>query len=125
MKKTIALFLACLMLACASCALAEKPLAGGWAVADHSEVTEEEKAVFDQAMDRLTGVNYEPIAYLGHQLVSGTNHCFLCRATVVYPNAVPKLVLVYIYQDLSGNTKITNIVDLDIAALSVPAETAE
>ena len=76
-------------------------------------------------MTGLTGVRYEPVAYLGSQLVAGRNHCFLCKATVVYPGAAPKFVLVYIYEDLSGNARMTNIAALDIAALSAPAKTAE
>ena len=125
MKKTIALLLVSLTLFCAACALAEKPAMGGWTVAEHTEISEEEKAVFDQAMEGLLGVSYEPVAYLGHQLVAGRNHCFLCKATVVYPGAAPKLVLVYIYEDLNGGAKVTCITDLDIAALSVPAKPAE
>lgn len=125
MKKMTALLLASVMLICAAGALAETPLAGGWAVADHSGITEENRAVFDKAMAGLVGVNYEPIAYLGSQLVAGRNHCFLCRAIVVYPGAVPSLVLVYIYEDLNGGAAVTNIAELDIAALSAPAETAE
>ena len=68
----------------------------------------------------MVGVSYEPVAYLGSQVVAGTNHCFLCKATIVYPNAVPSLVLIYIYEDLQGNTEILNIADLDIAGFSAP-----
>ncbi len=128
MKKTIALLLASLMLLCVSSAMAEAPMVGGWAIADQNEISEEQKAVFDKALDGLVGVSYEPIepiAYLGNQLVAGMNHCFLCKATVVYPNATPTLVLLYVYEDLSGNATITNIANLDIAALSAPVIAAE
>ena len=70
----------------------------------------------------LVGVNYVPVAYLGSQVVAGTNHCFLCKATVVYPNAVPSYTLVYIHEDLEGNATIMQSTDIDIAALSAPAE---
>ena len=125
MKKTIALLLVTLTLFCAACALAEKPMMGGWTAAEHNEITEEEKAVFEKAMAGLTGVHYEPVAYLASQLVAGRNHCFLCKATVVYPGAAPKFVLVYIYEDLNGNARLTSVADLDIAALSGPAKPAE
>lgn len=126
MKKFVALLIASLMLLTAAFALAdalaEAPVAGGWSVAASAEITEEKQALFEKAMAELLGVNYEPVAYLGSQVVAGLNHCFLCRATVVYPNAAPSLVLVYIYENLEGNAQMTNIVNLDIAAMAVPAE---
>ena len=117
MKKSVALMLAAMLLISSS-ALAET-LAGGWAIAEKTEITEEQRAVFDKAMEGLLGVSYEPVAYLGSQVVAGLNHCFLCKATVIYPNAAPAYKLVYIYQDLEGNAEILNIADLDIAQLSI------
>ena len=125
MKKITALLLAAVLVLGIACAFAEIALVGGWSVAESTEITDENKAVFDKAMEGLLGVDYEPVAYLGSQVVAGLNHCFLCKATVVYPDAVPTLVLVYIYEDLDGNATVTNIADLDIAALSQPAEAAE
>ncbi len=119
MKKMLAILMLAVMLIGAVSAVAE-PLMGGWKVAEETKVTEEQKAVFDKAMEGLVGVGYEPVAYLASQLVAGTNHCFLCKATVVYPNAAPTYKLVFIYQDLQGNASILNIADLDIAALSTP-----
>ena len=118
MKKVLAILMAAMLLIGVTAAMAE-PLVGGWTVAENSEVTEDQKAVFDKAVEKLLGVNYEPVAYLASQVVAGVNHCFLCKATVVSPNAAPAYKLVYIYQDLQGNATVTNIADLDIAALSV------
>lgn len=124
MKKIISVLLLAVMVLSAVGAMAESPLMGGWFVAESTEITEENMAVFDKAMEGLVGVHYEPIAYLGSQVVAGLNHCFLCKATVVYPGAVPTLVLVYIYEDLEGNATITNIADLNLAELSIPAKPA-
>ena len=121
MKKMTALLLAALLLI-PVCALAEGRMLGGWQIAESQEITEEQQALFDRAMEGLVGVNYVPVAYLASQVVAGTNHCFLCRATVVYPDAQPTLVLVYIYEALDGHTEVLNIAPLDIAALSVKAE---
>lgn len=120
MKKMISVVLAALLLLGVAAAVAE-PMVGGWSVAENNAVTEEQKAVFDKAIEKLMGVSYEPVAYLGSQLVAGTNHCFLCKATVIYPDAVPSYKLVYIYQDLQGDATVTQVADLDIASLSVPA----
>ena len=117
MKRMIALMLAVLVLV-SSGAIAEG-LLGGWTVAEENGITEDLQAVFDKAMEKLMGVSYEPVAYLGSQVVAGLNHCFLCKATVIYPNAAPAYKLVYIYQDLEGNAEILNIADLDIAQLSI------
>ena len=125
MKKIIAILLASLILLSAAAGIAEGSLSGGWNVAENTGITKENKAILEKALKKLVGVSYEPIAYLGSQVVAGLNHCFLCKATVVYPNAVPTLALIYIYEDLSGNVQITNIADFDIAELSVPTEPAE
>lgn len=90
-------------------------IAGGWAVEEDTSMTDDMKSLFEKALEGLTGVNYEPIAYLGHQLVAGLNHCFLCKATVVYPDAKPGYSLVYIYEDLDGNLEVKDITELQNA----------
>ena len=117
MKKLFALLLVVLMLTPVF-ALAEKtPMAGGWAPAAEPEITEELKALFDKGLEGLLGVNYVPVAYLGSQVVAGTNHCFLCQATVVYPNAESTWVLVYLYESLDGSVSVLTIADFDFGAL--------
>ena len=114
MKKILAIVFAALLLMHATFAMAETPMLGGWSVAESTEITEERQALFDKALEGLLGVDYTPVAYLGSQVVSGINHCFLCKATVVYPNAEPSLKLVYIYEDAAGNIQLSMIIDLDI-----------
>ena len=92
--------------------------AGGWTPSESPELTEERKEVFARATEGLLGVNYEPVAYLGSQVVAGTNHCFLAQATVVRPGEQPRYVLVYIWQKLDGTAEIRNIADLDISAFN-------
>ena len=120
MKKTVCIIAAILMLVSMTAAFAA-PMVGGWNIAENNAVTEEQKAVFDKAVEKLLGVSYEPVAYLGSQVVAGQNNCFLCKATVIYPDAKPTYALVYIYQDLQGNAEVTNVASLDIAGLSTPA----
>lgn len=64
-----------------------------WNLPETTEMTEEVTAVFEKAMDGLTGVGYEPVGYLGEK--DGV-YCVLCRATVVYPDAKPYYALVYV-----------------------------
>ena len=89
-------------------------LAGGWAVSESAELTDEQKAIFEKALEDLLGVDYEPIALLGTQVVAGTNYCFLAKATVVAPDAKPKYVLVYVYRDLEDNATVMNIADMPV-----------
>lgn len=116
----LTLILTCALLLSAACA--DAPVTGGWTPAESTELTGGRTAVFDKGMEKLVGVHYEPLAYLASQVVAGTNHCFLCRATVVYPGAQPYYALVYLYEDLAGNVSVLNIAPLDLGAL---AETAD
>ncbi len=124
MKRILMALLALLLMVTLACgktaeaaqeaAGSDGPLSGGWTPAEDCSVTEARKAVFEKGMAELLGVNYEPLAYLGSQVVAGTNHAFLCKATVVYPGAVPSYVLVYLYEDLQGTVKLMNVADLPI-----------
>ena len=87
---------------------------GGWQAAEDTEVSESQKALFEKATEKLLGVKYEPVAYLASQVVSGKNHCFLAKATVVRPGAEPRYTLVYIYEDLQNKLEILNIKDIDL-----------
>ena len=113
MKKFAVLLALCLMMV--GVAAAEEKV-GGWTPAADPSITDEVMAVFEKGTEGLTGVDYVPVAYLGSQVVAGTNHCFLCQATVVYPDAEPGYALMYLYEDLQGNVSVMNIADLDIGA---------
>lgn len=116
MKKWIALLMAALMISTIVCAYAE-PVVGGWSIAEDTSINDERLAVFNKALSGYVGVNYWPVAYLGSQVVAGTNHCFLCTASPVVPNPGIHYVLVYIYEDLEGNAEY-----LDRDTISVPGE---
>ena len=93
---------------------------GGWAAAEEQDAG---LAAFQKASESLLGVNYTPVYVLGRQLVSGTNYCVLCRAEAVAPEAEATYTLATVYEDLSGNAKITGFRDLDIG-LSIAADEA-
>ena len=125
MKKLISIVAAILMVLTMLCgaALAEEQtkaglgVVGGWTVAEDPTVTEEIQALTDKGVEGLLGVHYVPIAYLGSQMVAGKNHAVLCQATVVYPDAKPSLVILYLYEDPEGNVQLLNVSDFDIGAL--------
>ena len=75
-----------------------------WSLPETIEMPEDVTAVFEKAMDGLTGVGYEPVGYLGEK--DGV-YCVLCRATVIYPDAKPYYALVYV-----SNEGLQNIWDI-------------
>lgn len=70
------------------------------------------KKAFEKAMDGFYGDSFEVVAYLGSQVVAGTNYCYLCRETSDEPDSVTTFVLLTVYEDLDGNTEITDIRDV-------------
>ena len=131
MRKLIAMLMALMMLfgIGAACAEGEKtgeetpavggPAVGSWAAAEFTEITPDELAVFDKAVEGLMGVKYEPVLLLGTQVVAGTNYAFLCKGTVVYPDALPYWYILYVYEDLQGNVKVLDIENLELAVPSL------
>lgn len=91
-------------------------LAGGWSVAEDPAISDELNQIFWQAMDSYqTGiitVSYTPVAYLGSQVVAGTNYAVLCRSQEI--NESPIWVIVYLYQDLEGNASVLNVTELQL-----------
>ena len=89
-------------------------LVGGWAAAEDAVITDEISSLLEKALDDYqTGmitITYTPVAYLGSQLVAGTNHAILCRTQEI--NKTPFWTIVYLYEDLEDNVTI-----LDITAL--------
>lgn len=85
---------------------------GGWSLPESEEITDERLAVFEAASAGLLGVNYEPIIYLGSQVVSGTNHAFLCSAQVTAPGATTYYAVIYAYEDLQGGVEFLGLQSL-------------
>ena len=117
MTRIIVLLLAILLVSSLMiAAAADEPLMGGWSAASDPTVTDERNELFFKALGKLVGVDYKPVAYLGSQVVAGTNHCFLCLSRVVIPDAIPNYKLIFIYEDLQGKAEIMNIADFDFGS---------
>ena len=83
--------------------------AGGYDVNDGDttlEANEEILTAFNQSIDGLDGVDYEPIAYFGTCYVACKMHKILCRTTVVYPDAEPEFKLITIYEEYNGGARL-------------------
>ena len=68
----------------------------------------------NKALDGLVGCNYEAVAYIGSQVVAGTNYSILCRTTPVVPDAVSSFSIVTVYEDLNGSAELTDVSDLTL-----------
>lgn len=105
---------------------------GGYAVNDGDvsfEKNKDVKAAFDKAIEYAAGINslanpeYEPVAYLGKQTVSGFNYVALMRVIPVAQDAGPEFDLVTVYEDLDGNAEITDTKTVSIDAQDDASET--
>ncbi len=123
MKKIIAVLLSVVLVLASVAVLSacskkddggETPIDGGWSSADATEITDEVRALFDKL--EIDGATYTPIAYLGSQVVAGTNHRVLCAVTPAVPDAKSTYAVVTLYEDLEGNVELTEVLGSDAEA---------
>ena len=95
-------------------------LMGGWQDAYElpNMLTDEENAIFEKALNGLTGVGYTPVATLARQVVAGTNYAFLALGTTVTAEPVTHLYVINVYADLQGNATINNICGIDLTTFT-------
>ena len=86
-------------------------MVGGWSRAESPVVTDKMKEKLDKALDGMVGASYIPVAYLGSQIVAGTNYALLCRVSPVVPDAVETYEIVYLNETLEGEISIMDIVE--------------
>lgn len=95
----------------------EFPVDGGWSYSESTEITDKVKDIMNKATETLTGETYEPVAYIGSQVVAGMNHAILCKAkpSVKELEGESKWVLVFVYENLDGKCEITGSKEITIA----------
>lgn len=100
----------------------DSDLDGGWRQREDMNLSEEDTSIFDKAMEGFVGVSYSPIAVLATQVVAGTNYAYLCEATPAVLDPEPFYAVVVIYEDLSGNTEISDIVELGMPSWNIKSD---
>jgi len=85
----------------------EAPIAGGYS--EDRDVTEDDLAIFNEAMAGLVGVEYTPVK-VSTQVVAGMNYRFTCTAKAVTPDAVEETKTVNIFKPLDGPAELVDIV---------------
>jgi len=84
----------------------ENQLVGGYSA--ERDVTPEDLELFNQAMEGLVGVVYEPTK-VATQVVAGMNYRFTATATPVVPNPEPYTVHITIFKPLEGAPELSGI----------------
>ena len=125
LRTLLSLLLCAALLLPGLCAAEPAPaMTGGWTNVLHEPgaLPEEAQAAFSTATEQLAGATYTPVALLSTQVVTGINYCILCQVTSAAPDAVPAWALVYIYADLHGGARVTNVYELYIPRHAQPPE---
>ena len=142
MKRTLIVILAAVMIVMSFAACGQKKeeapieeaasgteLVGAWEIqkdlSDFDSIPDDVQAAFDKAMEGYTGMGFVPYAYVGRQIVSGTNYMILACGTTVTAEPQTGLYMLVIYEDTEGNATIKSVKDFDIAAIeeAEPADT--
>ena len=91
---------------------------GGWRVEipEASNVLDENvQSAFDDAKAKVVGVEYQPIAVLGEQVVAGKNYAILCYGKLATAEAKAGIYLITLYEDLSKTHEIVSSAYVDLA----------
>ena len=119
-KQMLLISIACVFLLTFACAgVSAEPLAGGWTLFSDFPAVELPEALrkgFEENFG-LVGASYQPILYLGTQVVAGVNHLVLCRITLVTAEPIVNFALVVIYEDFGGEVTVSSVSNVDLLSL--------
>ena len=110
MKKIILLAIAAvlviiaavLLVACSKKEEEEPPVCGGWSK-EETELTEDELAIFNDAMSKeVVDTQFKPKKIIGRQVVAGMNYKFLCEQG-------DSEWVVRVFHGLDGESEVTDI----------------
>ena len=84
---------------------------GSWDASEIKVVNLPQKvaSAFTAVTSEIVGADYQPVLYVGKQLVNGTNYCLLALKTAVAPNAASTLVKMVIHEDTDGKYVLKSI----------------
>ena len=86
-------------------------LLGGWNLDEMKSCNLPQKAAsaFTAVTGGLVGADYQPVLYVGSQLVNGTNYCILALQKIVVPNAEARLVKMIINEATDGSVRLVSV----------------
>lgn len=88
------------------------PMSGGWNVDIAIGSMPQKIATAFAKFDDMVGANYVPIAYLGSQVVNGTNHAVLAEQTILTGKDTKNIVLI-IFNEKAGDMNDPTVVNIE------------
>lgn len=84
---------------------------GGWNLDEVKgcNLPQKVQSAFTAVTGDLVGADYEPIAYLGSQIVNGANYRIIAIQRLVIPNSQPRIVKMIIHEELDGAVRLQSI----------------
>ena len=81
---------------------------GGWNLDEIKgwNLPQKVQSAFTAVTSEIVGADYEPIAYLGSQVVNGTNYRILALMKLVTPNAEKRIIKMIIHEELDGSVRL-------------------
>lgn len=67
------------------------------------------QSAFTNITGDMTGADYQPVLYCGHQVVNGINHCILCLQRIIIPEEDYRLVKMIIHEDTDGAASLVSV----------------
>ena len=87
---------------------------GGWNLDEVKgcNLPQKVQSAFTAVTGDMTGADYEPIAYLGSQIVNGINYRILCKRRLVIPNSDVQIVKMIIHEETDGSVRLVSVIGL-------------
>lgn len=107
---------------------AEAPAnSGAWEFSDIAvdNLTDDEKAVFEKAIEGIGGAALVAKDVIATQVVSGMNYAFLCTSTPVVPDPISHWCIATVYVDTKREVKLIGIQDIDVADVKMQENAPE
>ena len=84
---------------------------GGWNLEDvkATALPQKVQSAFTTVTGELIGADYEPIAYLGSQVVNGTNYRLIAIQKLVIPSGEKRIVKMIIHEAIDGTASLVSV----------------
>ncbi len=91
-------------------------LLGSWDISEMKSCNLPQKAAsaFSAVTGGLMGADYQPVLYVGSQLVNGMNYCILAIQTLLTANPEKRLVKMVINVDTKGSASLVSVSGLGL-----------
>lgn len=91
-------------------------LVGGWKLAPMADCNLPQQVAtgFSEVTQALVGATYEPVLYVGTQVVHGTNHMLICKQTLAAKGAPEHLVKMVLNQNCDDGSIVGQWAVVDI-----------